>query len=268
VVSQRKCGHMRKYDESTHDDRPTRVARTPGSRESAAPRPLIAQRLANPEAMLDMQRLAGNSAVVQLLEDGSTETEDSPQSSAPSADEFAAKFDTDDVVTRMADEADEHQGADETQNVQALALQRDPTPTPGATPGTTPAPQAAADASASATRPGSAGDVLSALAAEPPFKEALEKLKAEILADWQKFLDATSPVEKTAVFTAAGAVAAGAVGGAMSNKASRSFLLDKLNGVKIPLPAPGLPPTWELSVSPKIGDSKLQGGMIFLQGKF
>ena len=54
----------------------------------------------------------------------------------------------------------------------------------------------------------------------------------------------------------------------MSNKASRTFLLDKLNDVKIPLPAPGLPPTWQLSVSPKIGDSKLQGGMIILEGKF
>jgi hypothetical protein len=75
-------------------------------------------------------------------------------------------------------------------------------------------------------------------------------------------------LEKTAVFTAVGAVAAGAVGGAMSNKGSRSFLLDKLNGVQIPIPAPGLPPTFQLSVTPKIGDSTLQGGVIVLQGKF
>ena len=108
-------------------------------------------------------------------------------------------------------------------------------------------------------QPGSAGKVLAALAEVPEFKLALAQIKAAVIADWKQIVAATTPAEKVMIFTVAGAIVGGGATGAMSNKSSRSFLLDQVNDQKIDIP--GLS---GLSVTPKTANGGFQGGVINL----
>jgi Domain of unknown function (DUF4157) len=58
---------MRRHDGTTENHGPAALPPTPVRPDAATARALIAQRLADPEAVLGAQRSAGNAAVVQLL---------------------------------------------------------------------------------------------------------------------------------------------------------------------------------------------------------
>jgi hypothetical protein len=58
---------MRRYDSTTQESQPAGAPRLPAAPEVAGARALVAPRLADPEAVLGMQRSVGNEAVVQLL---------------------------------------------------------------------------------------------------------------------------------------------------------------------------------------------------------
>jgi hypothetical protein len=61
---------MRRYDGTTLEAGAAGKTRAPAAPDSAAARALVAQRLADPDAVLGIQRSVGNAAVVQLLADG------------------------------------------------------------------------------------------------------------------------------------------------------------------------------------------------------
>jgi Domain of unknown function (DUF4157) len=206
--------------------------------------------------------------------DGSAPAADG--SGAPTVDQFSSQFNTDEIVSDMIEEGSDMAGAgagdlapDASQSESpaptaqamslSLSLQRDP---PAGSP---PAPAGASPqtadptAAAPAVQPGSAGKVLAALAAVPEFKAALEQIKAAVIADWKQIVAATTPAEKVALFTVAGAIVGGGAAGAMGNPSSRSFLLDQVNNQKIDIP--GLS---GLSVTPKTANGGFQGGVINL----
>jgi hypothetical protein len=69
---------MRRHDSTTQEQRPAEAPRVPAGAGAAGARALVAQRLADPETVLDMQRTAGNAAVAQLLADQGSEETGSP----------------------------------------------------------------------------------------------------------------------------------------------------------------------------------------------
>ena len=185
----------------------------------------------------------------------------------PTVDQFEALFDPDTVVSDMAqaggdvDTGDASGGSDTaTPTAQGLFLQRDP---PAAAPSTPPAgasptpPAAGAPAPAPTVQPGDAGKVLAALAEVPEFKVALTQVKAQAVTDWKQIVAGTTPAEKVIIFTVAGTIVGGGVAGAMTDKSSRSFMLDKVNNQKIDIP--GLS---GLSVTPKTANGSFQGGVV------
>jgi hypothetical protein len=71
---------MRRHDGITQEPGSGRLPRVPVGPDTATARALMAQRLADPEAVLGVQRSAGNAAVVQLL----AETEETTEAAEPS----------------------------------------------------------------------------------------------------------------------------------------------------------------------------------------
>jgi hypothetical protein len=192
-------------------------------------------------------------------------------SAAPTADEFAAQFDTNAIVSEMADmegAGDLAPGAaggsdgSAPPTAQAIWLQRDPPPgpPPGGPPTQAPDPTAPPPAPA---HPGTVIDVAKALAEQPPFKAALDQLKAGALADWKNIVAGTSPLEKTVMFTLTGAIALGGAAGALSNPSSRIWLIGAANGMKLSIPG-----VQGLSVTPITSGGQFRGGTINLELKF
>jgi hypothetical protein len=145
---------------------------------------------------------------------------------------------------------------------QAIWLQRDPPPgpPPGGPPTQAPDPTAPPPAPA---HPGTVIDVAKALAEQPPFKAALDQLKAGALADWKNIVAGTSPLEKTVMFTLTGAIALGGAAGALSNPSSRIWLIGAANGMKLSIPG-----VQGLSVTPITSGGQFRGGTINLELKF
>lgn len=215
--------------------------------------------LASPGGLRALQSLAGNAAVQRLMVQRQDEATDGDAAGAPSPEALSAVFRPDDIVAAMAGMGEgagdlapdqDPQGQDSDATAQALSVQRDPPPPGGpGLPADTAPPKA-----------GSAGDVLAALAAVPQFKPALEALKKKMLADWQAFLNGTTTSEKVVTFGVAGVIVAGAVAGAASNAQSRKAGIDLFNGVKIPVPIPGL--GGALTVTPITSKGAVNGGTV------
>ena len=213
-----------------------------------------------------LQRLAGNSAVsalfVQRDDDpagggadqtsAGSDAQASEGDQAASPDALEAAFQPDDIVATMAGMGegaadlapDPGAAPDDGATAQAFFLQRDPPPGGGE-----PAPAKAA----------SAGDLLSALAAVPEIKAALEALKKLALADWDQFLKGTTVAEKAATVTVGAAIVLGGVAGAASDPQARQKGFSMLNGAKIPIP--GLS---GLTITPQITGDKFTGGSVGL----
>jgi hypothetical protein len=190
---------------------------------------------------------------------------------APTAEEFAAQFDSGEIVSGVAnmegagDLAPGQPGGDDGSSpptAQAISLQRDPPPgpPPGGPPAQAPDPTAPPPGPA---HPGTVIDVAKALAAEPPFKAALDQLKAGAVADWKNIVAGTSPLEKTVAFTLTGAIALGGAAGALSNPSSRIWLIGAANGLKLSIPG-----VQGLSVTPITSGGQFRGGTITLELKF
>ncbi len=202
---------------------------------------------------------------------GAGDAQSDAAGSAPTADEFAAKFDTDAIISGVANmegagdlAPDQSGGSDGSSppTAQAIWLQRDPPPgpPPGGPPAQSPDPTAPGPAPA---HPGTVIDVAKALAAQPPFKAALDQLKAGAVADWKNIVAGTSPLEKTVAFTLTSAIALGAAAGALSNPSSRIWLIGAANGLQLPIPG-----VQGLSVTPITSGGQFRGGTINLELKF
>jgi hypothetical protein len=195
--------------------------------------------------------------------DGGAQREDAD--TTPSVDQFDQLFNTDEIISDLseagaADLAPEESEAEAAApTAQALFLQRDPPTAAPAAGGPSPQTSDPASAAAPTVQPGSAGKVLAALAEVPEFKAALGEVKAAAATDWKQIVAGTTPAEKVIIFTVAGSIVGGGVAGAMSNKSSRSFMLDQVNDQKIDIP--GLS---GLSVTPKTANGGFQGGVVTL----
>jgi hypothetical protein len=220
--------------------------------------------LASPGGLRALQNLAGNAAIQRLIvqrQDEATGGDTAGDASVPGPQVFSAVFVPDDIVAAMAGMGEgagdlapdqDQQGDDSDATAQALFVQRDPPP-----PGGPGLPAAAAPPKA-----GSATDVLSALAAVPEFKAALEALKRKMLADWEAFQNGTTTGEKVVPFSVAGLIVAGAVAGIASNPQSRKAGIDLFNGVKIPVPIPAL--NGALTITPMTSKGAVTGGIVGL----
>ncbi len=123
-------------------------------------------------------------------------------------------------------------------------------PTPGSAPGTTPATTPATPSSSGGSspaapgatpdlpRPGSAGDILSAIAAYPSIAQMLERLKQQAvdqaLRDWNRL----NTGERVLVVSSGIVIAAPALGFSLADPSSRAAIGSVLNGT--PLPVPGV----------------------------
>lgn len=220
---------------------------------------------ASPAGLRALQALAGNAAVQRLMltvqrQDEATEGDAAGGSgSAAGPEVLSAVVVPDDIVAAMegmgegaGDLApDQDQQADDSDTTaQALSVQRDPPPPsgPGLPAGPTPA------------KAGSTGDVLSALAAVPEFKAALDALKRKMLADREAFQAGTTTSEKVVTFSVAGIIVGGAVAGIASNAQSRKAGIDLFNGVKIPVPIPAL--NGGLTITPMTSKGAVTGGTV------
>jgi hypothetical protein len=127
-------------------------------------------------------------------------------------------------------------------SVQALTIQRDPPTSPP--PGGDPSAQ---------TKPGSAGDVVKAVAAVPEVKQGVDQLKQKVMVDWAKLV--ANPIDLSITIAITSAIAVGAGAGAMSNPSSRNLVLNSIFNNAIPVPLPNA-----------VGGTKLPGFSITILG--
>ncbi|HSK80355.1 MAG TPA: DUF4157 domain-containing protein [Thermoanaerobaculia bacterium] len=93
-------------------------------------------------------------------------------------------------------------------------------------------------------RKGETGDVAKAVLALPPVKEALDKAKEKALKDFKAL-----PLEgKIGLITGAVAIAAGAAAGLATHPDVAKELLEKADGLEIPLPLPGVPGKFKVQI--------------------
>lgn len=93
-------------------------------------------------------------------------------------------------------------------------------------------------------RKGEIGDVAKAVLALPPVKEALDKAKEKALKDFK----ALPPEGKVGLITGAVAIAAGAAAGLATHPDVAKTVLEKADGLEIPLPLPGVPGTFKVQI--------------------
>lgn len=163
--------------------------------------------------------------------DGAADTGPPPEA----IDAAAAQLDPDTIVSNMAGAGtgagdlapSGPTGDDATAQALSISVQRDPPSSPPTDPAAPPA----------APKQGSVGDILSALAAVPEIKAALEKLKTLALdtlkTDWSKLQTG----EKAAVVTTGVVIVGGALAGALANPDSRSVIEGQISGKFVPIPA-------------------------------
>lgn len=112
---------------------------------------------------------------------------------------------------------------------------------PGAPPASTPPPGPQKEVK---PRQGEIGDVAKAVLALPPVKEALDKAKEKALKDFK----ALPPEGKVGLITGAVAIAAGAAAGLATHPDVARKVLEKADGLEIPLPLPGVPGTFKVQI--------------------
>jgi outer membrane protein OmpA-like peptidoglycan-associated protein len=104
------------------------------------------------------------------------------------------------------------------------------------------------------TRQGSLGDVVRAFAAEPDVRRLIDNAGAQARGD----LGRLPTPGRVLLGTVAGASAAGFIAGIASNRGTREGALDRIDGLEIPIPVPGLRGVFAV---PHTGHGAIGGGV-------